>query len=62
MREVLDPGHPEPDATTSLNLALSAATIRSHAQISISPAEIALPCTCAMVILRRSRHRTVFSK
>src|ERR1700685_4577794 len=40
--------------TTSLNFALSAATIKSHAQISIRPAEIALPCTWAMVILRRS--------
>jgi uncharacterized protein YbdZ (MbtH family) len=43
-------------------LALSAATIKSQAQISIKPAEIALPCTWAMVILRRSRQRQVFWK
>jgi hypothetical protein len=48
--------------TTSLNFASTAATMRSHAQISISAAEIALPCTEAMVILRRSRQRRVFSK
>lgn len=51
---------PNRTATTSLNFALSAATIRSQAQINISPAEIALPCTWAIVILRKSRQRQVF--
>src|ERR1700694_258634 len=53
---------PSRTPTTSLNFASSAATIRSHAHTSIRPAEMALPCTEAMVILRKSRHRRMFSK
>ena len=48
--------------TTSAKLASSAATIRSQAHISIRPAANTVPCTWAMVILRRLRQRRVFSK
>ncbi len=48
--------------TTSAKRVPSAATIRSHAHISISPAAYTFPWTCATVILRRLRQRLVFSK
>ena len=48
--------------TTSAKTTLSAATIRSQAHISISPAAYTAPCTWATVILRRLRQRRVFSK
>ena len=48
--------------TTSANSVSSAATIRSQAHISMRPAENTVPCTWAIVILRRFRHRRVFSK
>jgi hypothetical protein len=38
----------------------SAAVLTEY--LTNSAAEIALSCTCAMVILRRSRQRRVFSK
>ena len=45
--------------TTSAKYTLSAATMRSHAHMSMSPAAYTVPCTWAMVILRRLRHRRV---
>ncbi len=48
--------------TTSANAASSAATIRSHAHMSMSPAANTVPWTCAIVILRRFRQRSVFWK
>jgi hypothetical protein len=42
--------------TGSENSALSAATIRSHGQHSISPAAMHLPCTAAIEGLGTSRH------
>ena len=48
--------------TTSAKRTLSAATIRSHAHMSMRPAEKTSPWTWATVILRRLRQRRVFSK
>ena len=48
--------------TTSAKLVPSAATMRSHAHMSISPAAYTPPCTWATVILRRFRQRNVFWK
>ena len=56
------PHMPRRVPTTSANVVPSAATIRSHAHISISPAAYTGPCTWATVILRRLRQRRVFSK
>ena len=43
-------------STGSENSALSAATIRSHGQHSISPAAMHLPCTAAIEGFGTSRH------
>ena len=56
------PHMPRRVPTTSANSVSSAATIRSHAHMSMSPAAYTVPCTWAMVILRRFRHRRVFWK
>ena len=42
----------------SMNSASSAATMMSHGQISMSPPEIALPCTAAIVGFGTLRHRS----
>ena len=54
--------HTDPDCYDVAELRIVGRHDQSQAQISIRPAEIALPCTWAMVILRRSRQRQVFSK
>ncbi|AUS51042.1 Uncharacterised protein [Mycobacterium tuberculosis] len=56
------PHMPSRVPTTSANTVSSLATIRSQHQASINPADSTAPCTWAMVILRRLRHRLVFSK
>ena len=56
------PHMPSRVPTTSANVTSSAATIRSQAHISMSPAAYTAPWTEAMVILRRLRQRRVFSK
>ena len=56
------PHMPSRVPTTSAKVVPSAATMRSHAHISISPAEKTWPWTAATVILRRLRHRRVLSK
>ena len=56
------PHMPSRVPTTSANVVPSAATMRSQAHISISPAAKTGPCTWAIVILRRERQRLVFSK
>ena len=56
------PHMPRRVPTTSANAASSAATMRSQAHMSISPAANTVPCTWAIVILRRFRQRSVFSK
>ncbi len=48
--------------TTSAKRVPSAATMRSHAHINISPAAYTLPCTWAMVIFRRFRQRSVYEE
>ena len=48
--------------TTSAKYTLSAATMRSHAHMSMSPAAYTVPCTWATVILRRFRQRMVLVK
>ena len=48
--------------TTSAKTASSAPTIRSQDHMSISPAANTVPWIWAIVILRRLRHRRVFSK
>ena len=54
------PHMPRRVPTTSAKRAFSAATIRSHAHMSMRPAAYTVPCTWAIVILRRSRQRLVF--
>ena len=56
------PHMPRRVPTTSAKIVPSAATMRSHAHISIRPAAYTPPCTWATVILRRFRHRSVFWK
>ena len=56
------PHMPRRAPTTSANFASSAATMRSQAQTSMRPAAKVVPCTWAMVILRRLRQRRVFWK
>jgi hypothetical protein len=56
------PHMPSRVPTTSAKVTSSEAVIRSQAHISISPADNTLPLTCAIVILRRSRHRRVLVK
>ena len=55
---------PTPDmrSTGFEKRASSAATIRSHMHASISPAAEHVPCTAAIVTLRKSRMRTSLSK
>ena len=55
---------PTPDmrSTGFENRASSAATIRSHMHASISPAAEHVPCTAAIVTLRKSRIFTSLSK
>ena len=56
------PHMPRRVPTTSAKIVPSDATMRSHAHMSMRPAEYTEPCTWAMVILRRLRHRSVFWK
>ena len=59
IREVLDAAHPRPCAHDAANFVSSAATKRPHAHINMSPAAYTSSCTCATVIFRRPRQRSV---
>ena len=56
------PHMPSRVPTTSANLVSSAATMRSQAHMSMSPAAYTSPCTWATVIFRRFRQRSVLWK